>query len=430
MLSSAAVIAACTLLTRLLGYCRDLALASRFGSSPVVDAYLQAYRLVDVTVYLLAAGGASATLVPALVRVREEHGPEAGWALLRRVLRMSLLVLLTLLVLEELAAPWLATLLGPGFAPATLDLTVRLMRWMLPAMTLLGLSAVGGAALNASGRFAIPALGWGLLDIGILTGALQATPDDCRPLAAGVLAGSAGSLALQYWGLHRAGFRLSGAARADTLQLGRSFVTVASVLLFAYLNLEVAAALASTAGEGWVMLLRYANRVVNVPLGLIGTALSVALLPNLSLALSQSDSGQYRQVWRRSVWTCAALCGPAALVLGLGSRPLVDFLFGHGRFTPLDCERLARLVQSLAVGLPAAALVQLHLQSLYAHGRFRLALLGMALPLGASILAFIGIMGNWQVYGLALVLGGAPWLQLALLSWLLRRSTVKLSAQI
>lgn len=423
LLRSAATVAACTLITRILGYLRDLALAYRMGSDPLVDAYLQAYRVVDLVVYLLAAGGATAALIPPMVRLRQERGDAAAWNLLSSVLRNTALVLLALVLSGELLAGPLARLVGPGFTPEMQAQTATLMRVMLPAALMLGCSAVAGAALNACGNFFWPPLAWGVLDLGILAGTLWPTTTPQHAIsgvAGGVVVGSAAALAMQLLVLRGMGYRRTAAAPGAFAEVARAFLPAAAVLTCGYLYMEVAAVLVSGAGQGWVMALRYAARLINLPLGLVGTALSVALLPLLAQAAAEGNRTAYYRTLRRAALLALALCLPAALILGVFSAPIVSLLFEHGRFSAADALRLSDLLSRMTVGLPASALLLLYCQACYARRKLWQPLLALGLPLLPYALIFSLVLPAYGPVGLAWVLGTLPWVQLAIFQGMLK----------
>lgn len=421
--------AASTLVSRVLGFLRDLALAERFGTAPELDSFLQAFRVVDWVVFLLAGGGAAAAVVPILTGLKVNQGVEASWVGLRKILTASAFLLLGMVVLGELTAHWSSRWVGPGFSSELQSQTAQLIRLLLPSMFFLGMSALCGAALNMAGSFAWPPLAWAILDLGILAGVLFQSPE--RPpeqamqgVALGLVAGSVGALGLQLFALGRLGFRWQWAPNRVNigLQAWRAFWPAACVLLLGYSYLEIGAALASTCGEGWVTSLRYSARLINFPQGLLGSALAVVLLPLLSQAHSQGLAREYSRLLLQSALLALGVGMAGLLVVQCFSLPLVQLLFQRGQFTLQDSQRLASLLAPMAWALPANLLVLLLTQACYARSRLRWAVLAQGLPLIPVVILLWQAASQKNVVAMAWTLGIYPWAALLILLYLMRQT--------
>lgn len=425
LLTGSAVVAAATLVSRILGFVRDLALAERFGTHPAVDSFLQAFRVVDWVVFLLAGGGAAAALVPILTGLKVSQGMDAAWSGFRKILQSAAAVLFGLVLLGELTAPWSATWVGPGFSEHLQSQTMVLIRILMPSMFFLGLSALCGAALNMAGSFIWPPLAWAVMDLGILAGILWQSPDAPPHLAMqgvslGLVLGSAGALALQLLALGRLGFRWQRrpSPQADLTTLAwRKFWPAAWVLLLGYSYFEIAAALASNCGDGWVTSLRYSARLINFPQGLVGMALAVVLLPMLSQAHSRGLDDEYRRLLRRASFLALAVGLSALLVVQAFSLPMVQLLFQRGNFQLQDSLRLASLLVAMAWALPANLLVLLLTQACYAQGRLRWPILAQGLPLLPVAVILWRAAERGDALAMAWTLGIYPWISLLVLAF-------------
>ena len=219
-------IGAATLASRILGFVRDMVVASTFGAGPVTDAFFVAFRIPNILRRLLGEGALSTAVVPMLsdylvTRPRGEFN-----RLFRAILGAALVVLGTVTVLGVLTAPWLVRVMAPGFAgePAQLALAVTLTRLMFPYLVLVGLAALVMGALNAHGRFFTAALGPAVLNVGMIACVLALAPYVRPPilaLAVGVLLGGVGQLAIQLPELARTGVPLRPSRELRHPALGR-----------------------------------------------------------------------------------------------------------------------------------------------------------------------------------------------------------------
>jgi putative peptidoglycan lipid II flippase len=355
-----------TLASRLLGFARDTMIAALLGTGPVADAFLVAFQLVNVVRRLLTEGALNAALVPAWLRRRDAEGAVAAAAFAGRVLGTVSAGLVLATAGIGLLMPWLMTALAPGFAgQPTLQLAVENARLMLPYLAFAGPTTVMMALLNAQARFALTAFAPVLFNLALI--AVMAALFGWRShgaFAAWVIAatvGIAGLLQLLILVL-----RGGGASIAMPLRIGfdaemRGFFAKAIPGMVASAGpqwLVVAAAVIASSSPSAVSWLYFANRLIELPLGIVGVAMGTVLVPELTRALRGEDAAAVAQAESRGLELAVGLALPATLGLIVLGAPIVRALFEHGMFAAQDTAATALVLMWLALGLPAHVLVK------------------------------------------------------------------------
>ena len=292
MIRSFLTVSTGTLASRLLGFARDSMIAALLGAGPVADAFLVAFQLVNVVRRLLAEGALNAALVPAWLRVREAEGAKAAAAFAGRVLGTVSAALIVATALVGLAMPFVIAALAPGFkGQPTLQLAVDNARLMLPYLAFAGPVTVMMALMNAQGRFALTAFSPLLFNIALIAVmiALMLWRQDAAfaALAIAATVGIAGLLQLSILVLRRGGdvatpLRISFGAEM------RGFFGKAIPGMIASASpqlLVVAGAVIASSQPSAVSWLYFANRLVELPLGIVGVAMGTVLVPELTRAL-------------------------------------------------------------------------------------------------------------------------------------------------
>ncbi|NBB93903.1 MAG: murein biosynthesis integral membrane protein MurJ [Gammaproteobacteria bacterium] len=349
-----------TLVSRVLGFVRDVVLARWFGAGPAMDAFVFAFKIPNFLRRLFAEGSFSLAFVPVLNEYREKHDHESLKSLIDATAGTLLAVLLIVTSLGVFAAPWMVAVLAPGFVdePETFALAADMLRVTFPYLLFIALTALAGGILNTLGRFALPALTPALLNVSLITAAVAISPMFDRPvlaLAWGVLAAGVLQLAVQLpvlarhdvLPLPRPNFRHPGVKRIMNLMLPTLFgSSVAQVsLLF---DVFFASLLAS----GSLAWLYYGDRLMEFPLGMFGVALSVVILPTLSSLHARNGREAYRATLDWAVTLGLLIALPAAVGLALVAEPLVITLFQHGAFTASDASMAAWALLAYCLGLP------------------------------------------------------------------------------
>jgi putative peptidoglycan lipid II flippase len=365
MIRSFLTVSTGTLASRLLGFMRDSMIAALLGTGPVADALLVAFQLVNVIRRLLTEGALNAALVPAWLRLREDGGAIAAAAFAGRVLGTVSAALLAATLLIGLLMPLVMTALAPGFAGTpTLQLAVDDARLMLPYLAFAGPVTVMMALLNAQGRFALTAFSPLLFNAALIAviAALLGWRQDASHAAQAIAAtvGIAGLLQLLILLLRRGG-GIATPLRISFDKDMRGFLGKAIPGMVASSGpqlLVVAGAVIASSSPSAVSWLYFANRLIELPLGIVGVAMGTVLVPELTRSLRGGDRGAIAHAESRGLELAIGLALPATLGLIVLSEPVVRMLFQHGAFTAADSAATAQALVWLALGLPAHVLVK------------------------------------------------------------------------
>lgn len=416
MIRSFLTVSSGTLASRLLGFARDSLLAALLGAGAVADAFLAAFQLVNVARRLLTEGGLNAALVPAWLRVREHGGADAAAAFAGRVLGSIAALLIVATALLALVMPLVIAILAPGFVGReTLQLATDNARLMLPYLAFAGPVTVMMALLNAQGRFALTAFSpllFNIALIAVMAALLVTRPDAAR--AAQIIAatvGIAGLLQLSILVLRR------GDAPATPLRVSfdreiRGFLGKAAPGMMASSApqlLMVAGAIIASSSPSAVSWLYFANRLVELPLGIVGVAMGTVLIPELTRAVRGNDHTMMAHAESRGLELAVGLALPATLGLMVLSEPIVRLLFEHGAFTAEDARATARALVWLALAMPAHVLVKALSPAFFAREDtmtpLAAALLGVGLAVAAAYL-----LGHWYgADGIAAAIALGAW---------------------
>jgi putative peptidoglycan lipid II flippase len=353
-----------TLASRLLGFARDSMIAALLGAGPVADAFLVAFQLVNVVRRLLSEGALNAALVPAWLRVRESDGPVAAAAFAGKVLGTVSATLIAISILIGAAMPLVIAALAPGFSGETLVFAVTDARLMLPYLAFAGPVTVMMALLNAQGRFTLTAFSPLLFNIALIAVmivlVLFRQPSGFAALAVAAAVGVAGLLQLLILATHR-GDDSATPLRVTFDRQMREFLSKAIPGMIASAGPQliiVAGAIIASSSPSAVSWLYFANRLIELPLGIVGVAMGTVLVPELTRALRGNDHAQMMHAESRALELAVGLALPATLGLIALSTPIVRMLFEHGLFTADDTDGTARALVWLALGLPAYVLVK------------------------------------------------------------------------
>jgi putative peptidoglycan lipid II flippase len=366
MIRSFITVSTGTLASRLLGFARDAMLAALLGTGPIADAFLAAFQLVNVARRLLTEGALNAALVPPWLRLRDTAGAPAAAAFAGRVLGSVSAALVVATILIGLAMPLVMSALAPGFAGSeTLALAVNDARLMLPYLAFAGPATVMLALASAQGRFGLTAFSPLLFNIALIAVMIVlVVARGEAAFAATVLAatvGVAGLLQLTILALRQGGGDAATPLRVSFDAEMRGFFARAFPAMVAHSGpqlLAVAGAIIASASPSAVSWLYFANRLIELPLGIVGVAMGTVLVPELTRALRGGETGAVAHAESRGLELAVGLALPAMLGLIALADPIARLLFEHGAFTATDAAATAQMLSFLALGLPAHVLVK------------------------------------------------------------------------
>ncbi|KPP84203.1 MAG: peptidoglycan lipid II flippase MurJ [Rhodobacteraceae bacterium HLUCCA08] len=357
-----------TLASRVLGFVRDILIAAQLGAGPVAEAFLIAFSLPNMFRRFFAEGAFNTAFVPMFSKKLEAGEDAADFARDALAGLASIVIGVTLVAL--IAMPWLVVAMAGGFVgDDRFDLTVLYGRIAFPYILFISLAALVSGVLNATGRFAAAAAApvvLNLMFIAAMTLAVSLGRDVGDALIWTVPFAGIAQLALVWVAAARAGFRLVPRRPRLTPELKRLAIIAAPAALaggVVQVNLLVGRQVASFF-DGAIAWLSYADRLYQLPLGVVGIAIGVVLLPDLSRRLRAEDHGGGRDAFNRAAEFSLALTLPAAVALIVIPAPLVSVLFQRGAFDAADAQATALAVAVYGAGLPAFVMQKV-LQPLY-----------------------------------------------------------------
>jgi putative peptidoglycan lipid II flippase len=427
---SVAAIGSYTLVSRLFGFGRDILTAALLGAGPVADAFFVAQRLPNLFRSLFAEGAFSTAFVPLANRALTKGGKPALRGFAEEAFAVLFAALLVFVILSEIFMPWLMRAIAPGFEAEAdkFALVVALTRITFPYLLFISLVALQGGLLNTVDRFAAVAATPVLLNL-FLIGALLLMYwfhwEGGYPLAWALTAAGIAQFAWLMASCTGAGMRLRlrrprlTPAVRETLRIMGPGVLGAGVT---QLNLVISTALASLLPEGSVSYLYYADRLNQLPLGVVGIAIATAMLPPLSRQVAGGDLAGAMTTQNRGLELALLLTLPAAIAIAILAMPILSILFERGAFGPGEAAATASALIAYAAGLPAFVLVKVLAPAFFARHDtatpVKVGILGVAVNLLLTLL----LMRFLAHVGVAIALSAAGWLQaLTLAAWLSRR---------
>jgi len=417
MIRSFVTVSTGTLASRLLGFARDAMVAALLGAGPVADAFLVAFQLVNVVRRLLTEGALNNALVPAWLSVKDAKGPVAAAAFAGRVLGTVSAALIVVTVVAGLLMPWIITALAPGFAgEPTLHLAVNHARLMLPYLAFAGPATVTMALLNAQARFALtafaPLLFNGALIAVMIVLLFQRWDASDAALAIATTVGIAGLLQLFILILRSRGSHVATPLRVSFDSEMRGFLAKAIPGMVAGAGpqlLIVAGAIVASSSPSAVSWLYFANRLIELPLGIVGVAVGAVLVPELARAAHADDRSTMTHAQSRGLELAIGLALPATLGLMALSAPVVRLLFEHGAFTTADTDGTAQALMWLALSLPAQVLIKALSPAFFARGDTTTPLWATLKGLVVTVISSIVLGRLFGVAGISVAVAFGAW---------------------
>jgi len=432
LLKALATVSGMTLISRVLGFVRDLVIARVFGAGLATDAFFVAFKLPNLLRRLFAEGAFSQAFVPILAEYKNRRGEDDTRVLVDHVSGALAAALFIVSVIGVLAAPLIILVTAPGFtdAPGKFDLTVSLLRVTFPYIFFISLTALAGGILNTYSRFAVPAITPTLLNLSFIGFALWGAPYFDPPVTAlawAVFAGGVAQLALQVPALARIGllprFKLN--LRDEALwrilrQMGPAVFGVS----ISQVSLVINVIFASFLVTGSVSWLYYADRLMEFPMGLLGAALGTILLPSLAKHHAERSAREYSELLDWGLRLTLLLATPAAAALALLAVPLVATLFQYGAFGAEDVYATRRAVMAYSVGLIGLVMVKVLAPGFYARQDIRTPVKIALVTLGLTQVMNFAFIVPLRHAGLALAIGLGACINASLLLRGLRRRDI------
>ena len=421
LLRSFATVGGWTMVSRILGFVRDILIATFLGAGPVAEAFFVAFRLPNMFRRFFAEGAFNMAFVPLFAKKLEGDGVSAAKTFAEEAMAALLTALIALTVVAQLAMPWFVLALASGFDdPERFDLAVTFSRVVFPYIVFISLAALFSGILNSFGKFSAAAAAPVLLNV-ILIGAISLAAamgwDVGRALTWAVFAAGIAQLGLVVWAARRAGMSLTlrlPRLTPDVKRLVSLGIPAALAGGVMQINLLVGTQVASYF-DGAVSWLWYADRLYQLPLGVVGVAIGVVLLPELSRRVRSGDTASASDAMNRAAEFCLMLTLPATVALIVLPNLITSVLFQQGAFTASDTAATAAALAIYAFGLPAFVLQKVLQPAYFAREDTRSPLRYAVVSMVVNLVIAVG--GAAYIGYLAAAIGTtvAGWVNLALL---------------
>lgn len=412
------------LASRLLGWLRLLVIGSQFGASRELDAYFAAFRIPDAIFQLVVAGALSAALIPVFQGYRAREQEREAWRMASSVINLVVIALTGFSMVMAIFAPLIVPLITPGFDAPTTELTVRMTRIMLLSPVFIGMGAVVSGILNSYERFAVPAIAPLLYNLAIILAAIVLAPLlGVEGLAVGVAIGSLAHLVVQLPNLASVGQRYElllslthpGVRRVAWL-MGPRTLGLAAVQI----NFLVSTLLASGQPEGSVTAYNYAFQLMQVPVGVVGVSVAVALFPRLSRDAALGRVREVRRQLTSALRILLFIALPLTAVMTVLREPLTAVFFQYGLFSAQSTIRTSDALLYFTLGLAAQSLVPVLARAFYALQDTRTPVIWAVVAVALNVPLMALLVGPMGVGGLALALSVTATLEVVGLLWALR----------
>lgn len=421
---AAIVIIAMSLLSRLLGFGREVAIAHQFGATAATDAYVLAFTIPYL--FMGVVGGAmAATVVPVFTEYVTAGRRDEAWKLFSSVINALGLALLAVTALGILLSPYLVRVMAPGFPGETEKLAVLLLQIMLPSLLFLVMGNVFMGLLNANNVFGPSAFGPGAMNIGIIFSALVlGRLYGIEGLAAGTVGGAALSALIQVPFLYKAGFRWYPALDLRHPGVRKLFGLMLPVLAsigFAQGYILVERMLASGLAEGSIAALNYAFKLLLLPQGLFVVAISMAVFPTLSRLAAEGKVEEMGGILVKGIKFIFLISIPAGVGMMILREPVITLLFQRGAFDERASVMTATALFFYSIGLVGQSLSPLLIRGFYALQDVYTPLKVTLAMVTVNVVSALLLIGPLQHGGLALANSIGMTFNMVALVWLLQR---------
>lgn len=429
---STLVVSAMTMLSRIAGLVRDMVFMNLFGADKLMDAFLVAFKIPNFLRRLFAEGAFAQAFVPVLTEVKTQKGDGAVKELVDKVAGTLTLVLGSMTAVAIVASPLIILVFAPGFRGDELkfDLAADMLRITFPYLLLISLTAFAGSILNSYGKFGASAFTPVLMNLTMIAFAIWVSPLLARPvmaLAWGALLAGIVQLAFQLPYLHqinmvpqfRLGFSDPDVKRILNLMLPAMFgVSVSQI------NLLLDTVLASFLVTGSVSWLYTAERLTELPLGLIGIAVATVILPSLSAKYAEKSEREFKAMldWALRVIVLVGL--PSSVAMAILAKPLIAALFLHGKFTAHDVEMSGSALQALSGGILAFMMIKVFAPGYYSRQDVRTPVKIGIIAMVANMVFNLMLVWNFKHVGLSMASTLSAFLNAGLLYWGLHKRGV------
>lgn len=422
LIKAMATVAGMTAISRVAGFTRDILTAAILGAGPVADAFFVALKLPNFFRRVTAEGAFSVSFVPLYSETLEKEGEKEAEIFANNAFAMMLALLSGFVLLAMLTMPWIICAIAPGFSedPTRYSLAVEMSRITFPYLLFMSLTSLLGGVLNAHEKFAPFASAPIIFNLSLITALLCGNFAQTvgHAMAWGIFAAGILQFLWLLINTRKIKYRLHLVRPKMTFRIKKVFALMGPGVIGAgvmHINLFADLMIASLLPEGSISYLYYADRLNQLPLGVVGIAVGTALLPMLSKALAANNTGEAKGLFSRALEVCLLLGVPAAIALLIIPHDLIRILFERGEFTPSDTLTTGFVLMGYAVGMPAYICVKVLSTAYWARQdtktpvKISVMCTAINITLSLTLIHFIGVAG------ISAGTGTAGWLQFILL---------------
>jgi putative peptidoglycan lipid II flippase len=432
LLTASLILTVAALASRILGWVRLLVIGSQFGASRELDAYFAAFRIPDAIFQLVVAGALSAALIPVFQGYRARGQDAQAWQLASSIINLVLIALAALSLVMAIFAPLLVPIVAPGFDAETTELAVRLTQIMLLSPVLVGMGAVVSGILNSYQQFTVPAIAPLLYNLAIIAAAIFLAPTlGVEGLAIGVVVGSLAHVVVQLPSLSRVGqgFQLriglgDPGVRKVAWLMGPRLLGLAA----GQINFLVSTVLASGLVAGSLTAYNYAFQLSQIPVGIIGVSVAVALFPTLSHDAALGHLGRIRSQVSRAVRQLVFVAALLTAVIIVLRDPVTAAFYQYGAFSADASARTASTLAFFAIGLGGHIVVHVLTRAFYAMQDTRTPVGWAVVAVAINVPLMVLLVEPMGIEGLALALSVSSVIEVIGLLWSLQRRIESIEA--
>ncbi|HHT62834.1 MAG: murein biosynthesis integral membrane protein MurJ [Bacillota bacterium] len=434
VVKAAGLLMATMMVSRILGYLRDVIIYAQFGQNRITDAYNAAFSIPDFLYMLLVGGALSSSFIPVFSSYIATGKEKEGWEVASIVLTVIMALLVVGIAIGYIYTPELILILVPGFNPQAMDLTIFLTRIMFLQVVFMSLSGISMGILNSYQHFTAPAIGSVLYNLGIIIfGVLLGdTIESLWPgygiagFSIGVVMGAAANFFVQVPSLIKVGlrFRLNfNIFHPGVIKLGKLMLPVLVGLSVSQINLFVNQNLASSLSAGGLAALHTGQRLMQLPIGIFGIAIAVAVFPTLTGQAARQEREQFKKTFSLGLRSVVFITLPCAVGLAVLRVPIIRFMFEFpgSKFTHEATLATAYALLYYCIGLAAYSAIHVLSRVFYALQNTLTPVLVGAFAIGVNIVLSILLVQPMAQGGLALAYSLAGIFNMIALMWMLRR---------
>ncbi len=430
IVKSTGIVAISTLMSRIMGFVRDMVIASVFGASAFLDGFWIAFTIPNIFRRLVAEGTLTISFVPVYTEYLVNKGEKEALLLAQKTLSILLLVLIIIISLGEIFSPELIRLIGYGFSDVNqIDQTISLNRIMFPYLFFVSLVAFAMGYLNSHKYFFAPAFATVLLNVGFIIGAVFFRHYFDKPLyglALGVILGGILQLILQIPYLIKAGFKFKLSIDFNHPGIRKIFLMIAPALFgiaIYQINILMSRTLASMLPEGSISYLYYSDRLTELVLGVFVISIGNVILPELSNFSTTDDFNRIRNLYSSSIRSALFFAIPASIALMVIGLPIISVLFMRDQFTPGIAVLTYRALLFASIGIASVSVIRITVPTFFSIKETKIPVIASTVSFVVNIsLGYILMQTSLQHAGLTLALSIAATIQmLILLIWLQKK---------